>query len=259
MNIALCCFSGTGNSLAVAKAIAGKIGGELISIPGMLERGECRIDAEIIGIVFPSYLAPLFGVPLIVERFLARLKCIESKHLFAVCTCGGYELVNALPTLGNLERMVAKFGGRLSAAYSLRLPMNNLDYDHIPVPIDTDQERIIARCDERLEDIGRRILAKRAEGHRMAKAIFNRMLAPLTDRSIVVNDSCDGCGTCAKVCLVENIEILEGRPVWRHRCEMCVACDEWCPKGAIRHWSRAEGIKYHHPSIGLKDMAAGSR
>jgi MinD superfamily P-loop ATPase len=80
-------------------------------------------------------------------------------------------------------------------------------------------------------------------------------LIPLTDKSIIVDhQKCNGCGVCAKVCSVHNIKIIDKQPEWQHQCEMCFACDEWCPMSAIQHWGRAEGVKYHHPEVKLSDM-----
>jgi MinD superfamily P-loop ATPase len=79
-------------------------------------------------------------------------------------------------------------------------------------------------------------------------------LMPLTDKSIIVDEKCTRCGTCARICPVGNIKIVEKKPEFQHRCEMCFACDEWCPSGAIHHWSRSQGVKYHHPEIKLSDM-----
>lgn len=81
-----------------------------------------------------------------------------------------------------------------------------------------------------------------------------REMIPLTDKSIFVDDKCTGCGTCSKVCPAQNIQIIENKPVWLHQCEMCLACDEWCPKRAIRHWCKQEGKDYHHPDIKISDM-----
>lgn len=83
-------FSGTGNSLAVARNIAGQAGGTLISLPSVTDQPEIKTEAEAVGIVFPSYLAQLNGVPLIVERFVRKLEDPGSKYIFAVCTCGGF-------------------------------------------------------------------------------------------------------------------------------------------------------------------------
>lgn len=79
-------------------------------------------------------------------------------------------------------------------------------------------------------------------------------LIPLTDKSIYVDDKCNGCATCAKVCPVQNIKMIENKPVWQHHCEMCLACDEWCPTKAIHHWCKIEGKDYHHPDVTISDM-----
>jgi len=274
-------FSGTGNSYIVARDIADRIGAELISIPKAMEADMVHVDSDSMGIVFPSYLAALIGMPLIVERFVKKIDNIGALYIFAVCTCGGYECVNALPSLKKLQRLISSCGGSLSAEYSVRLPMNNLDYDHIPVPIVKDEDIIISRSRIRIDDICRRISEGRGTSFKWAKSLFyllmtpffNMMcrpvtkalaekaqeppdtklkyyeLMPLTDKSITVNEKCTGCGTCAKICPVNNIMLVDKRPQFQHRCEMCFACDEWCPSNAINHWSRPEGVKYHHPEV----------
>jgi ferredoxin/flavodoxin len=286
MNTVIYYFSGTGNSLACARDIAEKIKGTLISIPSVVNNKSIKTEADNIGIVFPSYMAQFFGVPLIVERFIEKLEDIGSKYIFAVCTCGAYESVNAVPTLKKLAKIIKLSGGRLSAEYSVRLPMNNLDYDHIPIPINKNSEDIIKKSERKINAICRSIKSRKKDKYRIIKLLFNLLMSPmyilarkpcltalkkfakepensklkyyelipLTDKSISVDEKCNGCGICAKVCPAQNIKIIGNKPVWQHHCEMCFACDEWCPAGAVHHWSRAEGIKYHHPEIKIKDM-----
>jgi len=286
MSIKIYYFSGTGNSFVVATNIAKKVKADLISIPKVMSMDKIQIDTECIGIIFPSYIAPLSGLPLIVERFVKKIADIESIHIFAVCTCGGYECVNALPSLNKLKKIIKSCGGKLSDEYSTRLPMNNLDYDHIPIPIIENQEVIINRSKTKIDDICYRIIKKRGTKYKIAKNMFKLLMAPLykmmrqsvtnslkkkakepvdtklkyfelmplTDKSITVDGKCNGCGTCAKVCPVNNIKIVAKKPEFRHRCEICFACDEWCPSNAIHHWSRSEGVKYHHPEVKLSDM-----
>lgn len=289
MSIKIYYFSGTGNSFVVARDIANKLKAELISIPKVVNMERIVIDAESIGIVFPSYLAAISGLPLIVERFVKSISNINEIQIFAVCTCGGYECVNALPPLNRLRKTIKSCGGKLSAEYSIRLPMNNLDYDHIPVPIIRDQEIIINRSKIKIEDICYRIANKKGTKYKLPKTLFNLLitlmyklmrnavvndlkkkakqpadsslkyfeLMPLTDKSIIVDEKCTGCGICARVCPANNIKIVDKRPEYQHRCEMCFACDEWCPCKAIHHWSRAEGVKYHHPEMKISDMFSG--
>lgn len=286
MRIKIYYFSGTGNSLVTAKDIAEKIKADLISIPQAMNTGKIHIDAGSIGIIFPSYLAPLAGVPLIVERFVKKIADIGALHIFAVCTCGGYECVNALPSLKKLRKIIRSCGGRLSDEFSVRLPMNNLEYDHIPIPINKDQDVIISKSKIKIDDICHRIINKRGTKFKAAKNLFILLmtpfyimmrkpvtnalmekaketmgtklkyfeLIPLTDKSITLNEKCNGCGTCARICPVNNIKIVEKKPEYQHRCEMCFACDEWCPSNAIHHWSRPEGVKYHHPEVELSDI-----
>lgn len=286
MSIKIYYFSGTGNSFIVARDIAKKVDADILSIPKILDSDRIHIDADVLGIVFPSYLAPLSGLPLIVERFVKKITNIDTLRIFAVCTCGGYECVNANPSLHRLRKIIKSCGGKLTEEYSLRLPMNNLDYDHIPIPITRNQEIIIDRSKIKVNDICNRIMNRRGTKYglmqnlfytfmsplfrMMQKPIINTLrekakepvktklqyfeLMPLTDRSIIVDDKCKGCGICTRVCPVKNIKLVSSMPEFQHRCEMCFACDEWCPSDAIHHWSRSNGIKYHHPEVKLSDM-----
>jgi ferredoxin/flavodoxin len=279
-------FSGTGNSLAVARAIAARMGGAAVPIPEVIGGLKIATPADTIGVVFPTYLAPLYGVPLVVDAFFRRLEKLRSKYLFAVCTCGAYEIVNAVPTLKNLAKLIRSLGGKLSAEYSVRLPMNNLCYDHIPVPIEKRTEVIIGNSGAAIDDISNRVLTRKPGRHHFLRALLNfvmtplyatmrkaclaslkalarepancnlgfRELMPLTDRSIRGDDNCNGCAICARVCPVHNIQIIEHVPVWQHRCEMCFACDEWCSRSAVHHWGRPNGAKYHHPAVKIKNM-----
>jgi Pyruvate/2-oxoacid:ferredoxin oxidoreductase delta subunit/flavodoxin len=279
-------FSGTGNSLAVAKKIAQSMGCTLIPMALAENKETVKTDADKIVLVFPSYMAQLYGIPLIVERFIRKLTNINSKRLFAVCTCGGYELFNGLPTLRNLSRLVRSLKGRILAEYSVRLPMNTLDYSHIPVPINQNKESMFKRCDQKVLEISKAVVHNGKSRYQAAKVLLNWVMTPLyimlqtvyykelkrnakvpassvlgygdliqlADKSIYSDEKCKSCSTCAQVCPVGNIVMLAGKPTWQHHCEICLACAEWCPNKAIHHCSRPEGKSYHHPLVKLQDI-----
>ena len=119
LNTEIYYFSGTGNSLVVARDIAEKINGQFISIPSVIHQESIKTEADSIGIVFPAYMAQLYGVPLIVERFTKKLEDIGSKYIFAVCTCGGLENFNGLPALKKLGKIIKSKSGKLSAEFSV--------------------------------------------------------------------------------------------------------------------------------------------
>lgn len=73
-------FTGTENSLYVAK----KIGGELISIPQAMKNKEFEYGDDKIGIVYPTYcLRP----PKMVIEFMKQVK-LKSQYIFMIYTFG---------------------------------------------------------------------------------------------------------------------------------------------------------------------------
>jgi ferredoxin len=74
------------------------------------------------------------------------------------------------------------------------------------------------------------------------------------DRTFSVSEECNSCGICARVCPVDNIELVGGRPEWLHHCENCLACYNWCPRKAIHGPLVEENHYYRHPDMTLKDL-----
>ena len=85
-------FSGTGNSLAVARGLRERLGGDVVVLDGeLLLRPSSRVlevpEGEDVVWVFPIYS---WGVPPVVADFIRKSKikgAHEARH-FMVCTCG---------------------------------------------------------------------------------------------------------------------------------------------------------------------------
>lgn len=276
-------FSGTGNSLFVAKDIARRTNGKLISIPTMMDNYTIQIDADIIGIVFPTYYEPYGGVPLIVRKFARKLEKINSKYLFAICTYGS----GSFKAINCLEEIIESRGGKLTAGFTVNMP-NNMAGPSLNNS--KKQEKMFHVWEENIDYISAQICArKKVRFHtpnvlagktfgliRFIVSLFIFLFKPLTlshlkrysnsenmgyeemlpymDRSFSTNEKCDGCGNCAKICPVNNIEIVENRPKWLHNCEFCLACFHWCHKMAIDSIELKNTIRYHHPNVKLSEM-----
>ena len=265
-------FSGTGNSLVVARDIAEKTNGTLISIPSLLKEEAIKTEADVIGLVFPVFYATNdCGIPLIVERFVRKLEDLGSKYIFAVCTCG------YMPgtTIENLRKAIASRGGKLAAGFILRMSSKKLG--------ERKQQKMRVNRKKKLEAICKYVNAQR-EGKFETRGLLSKILLaplralekpifmyrykklsntsrksfseliPLADASFQTNENCTGCGTCARVCPVNNIEIIDGKPVWLHHCENCYACYAWCPKNAVCGDIVSYNDWYRHPEVNLSDM-----
>jgi ferredoxin len=75
------------------------------------------------------------------------------------------------------------------------------------------------------------------------------------DRKFSVSDACTSCGTCRAICPAGNIDLVDGRPVWKHRCELCCGCIHLCPEGAIQAGKKTAGrTRYLNPGVNVADL-----
>lgn len=210
-------FTGTGNSLAAARSLAGALGEtELVSIASLADTpGAVTPDADRVGIVCPVYD---FGVPLMVASFAERLDLSRANYTFAVVTMGGM----GVSALHQLDRILRERQGRgLDGAFAVRMPANFPPL--FRPPEGRERDKVLDAGDVRLGEIAEAIGSGRPVSPGFAP--ISRLVRALTCRPFAasargaadafsVSDACTGCGTCAKVCPAGNIEIIDGRPVW---------------------------------------------
>ena len=54
-------------------------------------------------------------------------------------------------------------------------------------------------------------------------------------------DACIGCKKCEKSCVMNNITVKDGNPVWGDKCTHCMACICGCPTEAIEYGRKSKG------------------
>lgn len=252
-------FSGTGNSLSVAKKIAEALGecdvvpiASLRNTPGVITPA-----AERVGIVCPVYFS---GLPLMVAEFVVRIDYSHCRYTFAVVTLGG---TGGGPTLRQIDRLIVHGNGRgLDAGFSVKMPGNYiLMYSS---PAGKKQADLLASADLQVAKIIPVI--DRCEHRDIPLAIFSKLLhfvaypwfashARTNSQKFTVTSACTSCGTCVKVCPADNIDLVEGRPVWKDQCEVCCGCIHLCPAGAIQAGPRtANRLRYRNPSIRIDEL-----
>jgi ferredoxin/flavodoxin len=282
-------FSGTGNSLAVARELVGRTGGRLLSIPKVMHRDRVTSDAEALGLVFPVYHK---SIPLILKRFVEKLEGLGGRYVFAVSTYGDTPGL----AIDHLQNLIEARDGELAAGFGVHMPYNYVtpapvlrgffrSFSLREVPLEK-QRTLIAQAPQPIEAIAASVKARERGAFEtsadpitrltdrldlpetVAKPIWLRIAGveeptdlsflesrQLMDHAFRADGRCNGCGVCARICPVSNVEMVGGRPVWQHRCEQCFACLQWCPGEAIQFRGNTSGQRrYHHPDVTLADM-----
>ena len=55
------------------------------------------------------------------------------------------------------------------------------------------------------------------------------------------DDRCISCGKCEKLCPMNAVKLVDGKPVWGEGCTHCMACISYCPTKAIEYGKKSVG------------------
>lgn len=210
-----------------------------------------------VGLVFPVYM---FKPPRIVLEFIQKMP--ESDYIYAVATCGN----GPGKSLTNIKTCLLQTGNKLSAGYIVPLVSN-----FIVLPktkSDAAIEKAFKKAEVRAQTIAMNVQEKISHFDKEMPGIIVKPVSwfffnpayrriPALDKQFSVNDKCNHCGICRDVCPVQNIQITASKPVFRHKCEMCFACINWCPQKAVNWTPLTKNKKrYHCKGISKNDVVS---
>lgn len=261
MNRALIYFTGTGNSLAVARLLASELSGATIhSVNEMLDKSSLTLNVDTCGFIFPVYCQ---DAPEILIRLLKKLQFSSETYIFAIATHNGDVGCSHF----NLNQKLMKRGQGLKAGFEVLMPGNSI------TPVDltnseaetmkrlreaTSAVRAIADSVARKESLpyaGSASLRTRLRGYRN---MFRHRVLHEVPKKFWATEACNQCGICVRICPEHNIAVDTAMPVWGRNCQMCHACIHWCPTGAVQNGKNTSICKrYHHPDISITDMLSG--
>lgn len=240
-------FSSTGNNIYIGESL----GGELLSIPQQIKKGQYKINDDVVGVVFPNYY---MTVPDIVGEYLKKVE-IESEYLFTICSYGSVEegAIRALKKCNKIleEKHEINYSNTVLMvdnflpAFDMKVEKEIKNNEDIDAKIKSIREDITNRKEARISSF---IEEEILESDLKHKKRFNKIL------KMVLNDNvCTKCGICTKVCPRANIKIEE-KPVIGDNCEQCLGCAHHCPAHVIITNMDKSTERFINPHVSLSQI-----
>ena len=247
-------FTGTGNCLKVAKGIGSGLNNcEIYSVASFNEK-HLSGDYERIGFIFPVYAE---GIPNAYKKFISEINLPNNNiYYFSVATHGGLQ-GNGLPII---NKKLSEKGIILNAGFDVKMVANYVCvYNMTKYP-----EKINEKSQVKINKIKELILNKKSNKIKtLNPLIFWPEKAaksyPTKDKNYNISEKCTGCSICYKVCPVDNIIIEKKRPRFKHNCEQCMACIQYCPNMAINYKNITQNRRrYTNPDININEIIKGN-
>ena len=236
-------FSGTGNSRYVAEKISKVTGDNVISINEILKSGNKGIIESEKPFIFvcPTYA---WRIPRVVSEFIREANFKNTKEVYFILTCGG-ETGEAVKYI---RKLCIEKGFTLKGFASVIMPDNYIVmYD---TPDEEKANKIIEGATEKISYIakcikdGKELEEEKSKlGSSLKSGLVNSLFysAFVKAKGFYSTDKCISCGKCAKLCPLNNINIVDGRPKWGANCTHCMACICGCPVQAIEYKNKTKG------------------
>ncbi|MCR5507314.1 MAG: EFR1 family ferrodoxin [Lachnospiraceae bacterium] len=232
-------FSATGNTEFIAKKLSGKINDDALNLINRIRENDYSpIESSSPFIICaPVYVCEM---PRFFAQYLKNVELKGNKKVYFVFTSGGYTGIAGYLA----EKLIKKKGMTYMGRAEFKMPRNYLINTRYPMLSDEENiARIKLSCDK-IPSVAEKIL----KGERLKArhiTLFEKLITlpfnPVwvkhkhTADLFCSTDKCIGCGKCTKLCPFDNIDLVDGRPVWGDRCEHCMACISNCPVEAIEY------------------------
>ena len=249
MRIQIYYFSGTGNTLHVAKELAAHLPeAELVPIVHCIKESNYTVQGDVVGFVFPLHGMTL---PVPVRMFLQKATFTSNPYIFGLTTRGGTKVFAFEKMMGLLKRK----NQILDASCILTMWGNDPKLKDYEDPSQADIAAMEKDVQAQIESFANTINQRNTSLVDDSDYItfdFPKPITYLMEQLILfgmwtntwhnvrdyfeADEKCVGCGVCEYVCLSGKIRMNGDKPVWQDdkKCYFCYTCLNYCPTQAIQ-------------------------
>lgn len=245
-------FSGTGNSRFAAEFLGEQLEDDVVNAGYFIKAGQKgNFQSERPWV----FVAPTYSwqMPRVFAEFVRDAKFSGNREAYFVLTCGG--------DIGNAGKYAARLCQEKELQYcgiqEVVMPENYIAL--FRAPREEEAKQIVENA--------KPVLRSSAESIRRGSPFAEKTHGFLDNlKSGKINegfyrffvkadlfysaDACIGCGKCVEGCALNNISMVDGRPVWGKACTQCMACICGCPSEAIEYGKRSQGKpRYQCPKV----------
>lgn len=241
-------FTGTGNSLYIAKRIAEITDDTLVSMNDKLKKNDTQpihVENRLV------FVVPTYGwrIPRVVEQWIRSTQFIGARQVWFVMDCGS-EIGNAAKYI---RQLCEEKGFTYMGTAQVIMPENYIAMFNAPG--DVEARQIIEKAGSVIDAAAHKIASGEAfpaPRNHLYDRLMSGAVNPIFYRLIVKADAfradskCVGCGKCVELCPLNNITLKDRKPVWGKSCTHCMACICHCPVEAIEYGKKSVGKPRYH-------------
>lgn len=232
-------YSATGNTEYIAQELAKRLDDTCINLLERIKKQDfSNLHSEKPFIICaPVYVCEM---PRFLSAYLKKQTFTGNKNVYFIFTSGGYCGISGQLAKWMFRKKKMNYLGHAE----FKMPRNYIANDSYPM---LSKEEIIERIKTSYHMITP--VAKAIQAGQKLKArhifLFETIITlpfnpvwskyKLVAKDFYSTDACIGCGKCATLCPLNNIQLKDKAPVWGDHCSHCMACIGNCPTRAIEY------------------------
>lgn len=234
-------FSGTGNSRFVAKKIAQISDDGIISINQRIKNNnysDVKSDKPLV------FVGPVYAgrFPRIMTEYMEKTMFYGTSQVYFIGTCAA----NPWKTQEYLMKFCEK---------NL---LTNFGFNSIVMPQGyiagggtqpwEENKKVLSKAVPKIKNVAYLIRdGKPLQREKSGSGVMSKIINPIMYKTMIgakkfyVTDACTDCGKCVERCPLNNITIVNGKPVWGNNCTHCMACISGCHAKAVEYGKKTVG------------------